>query len=62
MKPNSEYMLILGMLSLAISSVFAYLDLRYLQFSISSFMEGLFSGLAIVLIFSHLVRLRKYGR
>ena len=59
MKLKDEYILALGMFSLVLSSIFE----RYLDFSISSFFGGLFTGLSLVLNLFYLITLRnKLGK
>ncbi len=59
MKLKDEYILSLGIFSLALSVIFLrYLDLWYSDFSISSFLGGLFAGLSSVLILFYLIKIR----
>jgi len=63
MKLKDEYILAPGMFSLVLSSILRYLDLQYLDFSISSFFGGLFTGLSLVLNLFYLITLRnKLGK
>ncbi|MDH5733734.1 MAG: hypothetical protein OEY88_08130 [Candidatus Bathyarchaeota archaeon] len=63
MKLKNEDILALGMISLTlgvfIGLISKYLDLHYLDFSISSFLEGLFFGLSLVLNLAYLIRRRQ---
>jgi len=47
LKPGSEYMLIFGLLSLAISCVFACIDSRYLQFQSQALGKDYLVGLVL---------------
>jgi hypothetical protein len=55
MKLKDECILAVGLSPLALSPIFAYIALQYLCFSISSFLNELFSGLSVVLIFFYLM-------
>jgi hypothetical protein len=63
MKLKNEDILALGTISLTlgvfIGLVSKYLDLQYLDFSILSFLEGLFFGLSLVLNLAYLIRRRQ---
>ena len=59
MKGKDEYLLAVGMFSLVLAFVFTgYLDLSYLDFSVSSFLGGVFTGLSMTLNLSYLIKMR----
>lgn len=60
MKGKDEYLLAVGMFSLVLAFVFTgYLDLNYLDFSVSSFLGGVFTGLSMTLNLSYLIKMRR---
>jgi hypothetical protein len=59
MKWKEEYLLAVGMFSLVLAFVLVrYLELSYLDFSVSSFLGGVFTGLSMVLNLSYLIKMR----
>jgi len=53
---RDERVFVLGLLCSAISAIFTrYLNLQYLDFSISDFIGGMFTGLSLVLFLFYLV-------
>ncbi len=58
MRPKDEHILAVGMFSLLLSIIFEYIDLQYLNFSVSDFLGGLFTGVSIVLNLFYLIDVR----
>jgi hypothetical protein len=64
---RDEHVFALGIVCSALSAIFTrYLDLQYLDFSISDFTGGMFAGVSVVLFLFYLVsagrKLRKKKR
>ena len=62
MKLKDECILTVGLSPLALLTIFAYLALQYLCFSISSLLNELFSGLSVVLTFFYLISVSNVRR
>jgi len=53
---RDEHVFVLGLFCSALSAIFTrYLNLQYLDFSISDFIGGMFTGLSLVLFLFYLV-------
>lgn len=57
---KNETMLSIGMISMALGILIGrFLQFEYLGFSVSSFLEGLFVGLALVMNAAYLIRIKR---